>query len=266
MKKVAVVSQKGGVGKTTTAVSLAAALAEAGWRVLVIDLDAQGSAGDWLGVKAEDDGLGLLEALTEEGGDLSGLICESVVPGVDVIPAGNQLMGFERATAGEVGSEFSLKRAMERMPERWDLVLYDCPRSLEKIGVNAITAADGALVPVQLNFLSLRPLGHVMELIGQVRKRLHPELRVIGVLGCLMDSRKNHPKEVLELMKGHIGEGVFASTIRDSVRFSEASAAGQPITVYDPRGIGAEDFRQAAAEFAARLGRPLIEEKEVANG
>src|SRR5262245_29556039 len=144
MRKVAVVSQKGGVGKTTTAVSLAAALSEAGWRVLVVDLDAQGTASDWLGLTVEAEGRQFLETLTS-GGRLVELVVASKPPGIDGIAAGFELMGFERATAGEVGSEFLLKTAVAKLPKRWDLVLFDCPRSLEKIGVNALAAADHAL-------------------------------------------------------------------------------------------------------------------------
>ncbi|MEX2206694.1 MAG: ParA family protein [Myxococcota bacterium] len=264
MKKVAVVSQKGGVGKTTTAVSLAAALAEAGWRVLIVDLDAQGTASDWLGLTVEGEGRRLLETLTS-GGNLEDLVAPSATAGVDGIAAGFELMGFERATAGDVGTEFLLKNAVKNLPQRWDLVLFDCPRSLERIGVNALAAADHALVPVELNFPSLKPLAHLVQLVEQVKARLNPQLEVLGVLGCLMDGRKNHPKDVFELLRKHFGALVFESTIRDSVRFSEASAKSLPITSYDPHGIGSADYRAFAAEFAERLGVRLVQ-KAVVNG
>jgi chromosome partitioning protein len=265
MKTVAVVSQKGGVGKTTTAVSLAAALAEVGWRVLVVDLDAQGTASDWLGLAPEAEGKRFLEVLIA-GGALDELVQASKTPGIDGIAAGFELMGFERATAGEVGTEFLLRSAVEKLPARWDLVLFDCPRSLERIGVNALVAAEHALVPVELNFPSLKPLAHLIQLVEQVRARLNPKLEILGVLGCLMDGRKNHPREVYELLGKHFKGLVFESTIRDSVRFSEASAKALPITAYDSQGIGAADYRAFAAEFAARLGVALTAEQEVVNG
>jgi chromosome partitioning protein len=253
MKVVAVTNHKGGAGKTTTTVCLAGALAEAGEKVLVIDLDAQSSASGWLGAKSADNGKELLQALVDDG-DLVPLAQETTCPGVQCIPNGFGFAAFDRVTGSEAGGEFLLRRAVERLKENWDVVLLDCPPSLDRVTVNALVAADEVLLPVALRFPSLEPLGRLFQLVAQVGERLNPRLGVLGIVGVGMDSRKRHPEEVLERLREQFGELVFDAVIRDTIRFPEATANSKVITLFDTRGLGAEDFRSLATEVMERLG------------
>jgi chromosome partitioning protein len=268
MKVVAVTNHKGGAGKTTTTVCLAGALAEAGWKVLVIDLDAQSSASSWLGTADGAHGKAFLDALVDDG-DLMSLVQETSCPGVQCIPNGCGFAAFDRVTAGEAGGEFLLRRGIERLNKAWDLVLLDCPPSLDRVTVNALVAADEVLLPVALRFPSLEPLGRLFQLVAQVSERLNRGLGVLGLVGIGMDRRKRHPEEVLERLQAQFGDRVFKAVIRDTIRFPEATANCQAITQFDSRGFGAADFRDLAAEVAARAGLGAKDEtpaREVING
>lgn len=267
LKVVAVTNHKGGAGKTTTTVCLAGALADMGWRVLVVDLDAQASASSWLGIPLAEHGRALLDALVDDG-DLVPLVKDTSSPGVECVPNGFGFAAFDRIAASEAGGEFLLRRALHRVDDRWDVVLLDCPPSLDRVTVNALVAGSEVLLPVALRYPSLEPLGRLFQLIAQVGDRLNTGLGHLGIVGIGMDKRKRHPEEVLTRLKEQFGELVFDVVIRETIRFPEATANSQVITAFEPKGLGAEDFRALAGEVAERLGRPLKEEKKrgVAHG
>lgn len=249
MRLVAVTNQKGGSGKTTTTVNLGAALGETGLRVLVIDLDAQANASSWFGVR--DGGRDLLDAIVE-GGKLEELVRETVAPGVDLIPSSSWLVGLERQLAGEVGAETVLKRHLKRLPDRWDVVLLDCPPALGLVTVNALVGAEELLVPVEAHVLALNGLAQLVQTVDKVKERLNPSLRISGIVPCRVDSRTRHAGEVVEDIRKHFGAVVTKTVIRENVRLAEAPAFAQPITLYDTRSSGAKDYRALALEFSSR--------------
>lgn len=259
MKVVAITNQKGGSGKTTTAVNLAAALAEKGRRILVIDLDAQASASMWLGVS--DTANSLLGVLAGER-DLASAVKPSSCRGVDVVPASPALSGAERALASEVGPELILRRAIETLPNRWDFVLLDCPPSLGLLSVSALAAADEVLVPVEAHVMALAGLASLTQTIERVRARLHAGVRLGAIVACRVDTRKNLCQDVLSSLRERFGATVLKATVRENVRLAEAPSFAVPITAYDGRSAGAEDYRAVAAEVLKRFA-PAKHRKEV---
>ena len=252
MRTIATANQKGGSGKTTTAVNLAAALGEKGRRVLVVDLDAQASASLWLGVK--DGGRGLLDALTDNG-NLADLISQTDTPGVGVVPSSAWLVGAEKALAGELGAETILRRKLAHIqPGQWDYVLVDCPPTLGILTVNALVAVREVLVPVEAHVMALQGLAQLLQTVEVVRDRLNPSLRIAGILACRVDARTRHAQEVVEQLKGRFGNLIYNVAIRENVRLAECPSFGQPITRYDTRSSGAEDYRALAREVIRQEG------------
>lgn len=249
-RTIALMNQKGGSGKTTTAVNLAAALAEHGKRVLVLDLDPQASASAWFGVM--DGGRELYDLLTGSNGtngNLADLARPTRVPGVDLIPSSAWLVGLERALASEIGSELLVRRHVERLPAAWSFLLVDCPPTLGLLAVSALVACDEVLVPVEAHVMALAGLAALMQTVERVRERLNPALAITGVLPCRYDARTNHSREVVERLRERFGRCVLRSPIRENVRLAEAPSFAQPITVYAPTSAGAEDYRAVAAEL-----------------
>lgn len=263
MFRIAVANHKGGVGKTTTAVCLSGALIERDKRVLLIDLDEQGSASEWLGTRNTQPGAALLSIIAE-GGDLTPLI-EQTVSGVDLIAAGEAFHGYESAVAGEAGKEFLLRDAIASIShDRYDYVVFDCPPSLNLLTASALVASDFMLVPVEAKFMSLRPLARLMKLFDGVQRRLNPELRLAGVIGCKVKARSRHPAEIVERMREAFGDAVFSTMIRDAIRLGEAPGHQKTIGLYDPSGNAAADYRAFAEEFEQRM-RAFIRKRRVAN-
>jgi chromosome partitioning protein len=249
MRIIAIVNQKGGSGKTTTAVNLAAALAEKGKTVLLIDIDAQANASTWYGVVAE--GRGLLDVLADNGNVID-LVQATATAGVDIVPASPWLVGAEKALAGEVGAETILRRALARLPEkRWDYVLIDCPPTLGILTVNALTAVNEVFVPVEAHVMALSGLAQLLNTVELVGERLNSNLKVTGILACRMN-RTRHATEVLDQLRARFGSTVFQSAIRENVRLAECPSFAQPITAYDARSNGAEDYRSLATEVIAQ--------------
>jgi chromosome partitioning protein len=244
-------NQKGGSGKTTTAVNLAAALGEKGVRVLLIDLDPQASATTWMG--ADPSGRGLADVFTANG-SIASNITKTSVPGVDLVPASSWLVGIERALAGEVGAELVFRRALAQLPAQWDEVLVDCPPSLGLLSVSALTGCQHVLVPVEAHVMALAGLASLWQTVERVRERLNGDLAVAGILACRVDTRKNLSKDVLATLKDRFGDLVFTTTIRENVRLAEAPSFKKPVTLYDAKSSGAEDYRALAAEWQARIG------------
>ena len=252
MRTLAIMNQKGGSGKTTTAVNLAATLGEKGKNVLLIDLDSQGSASSWLG--CHDGGKGLFDVFAENGSLLDN-VRDSGSPGVDFVPSSPWLVGLERSLAGEVGAELVFRRALERLPrDRWDFVLVDCPPSLGLLSVSALTACHEVLVPVETHVMALAGLAALLHTVERVRDRLNAELRITAILPCRVDSRKNLCRDVVSRLRERFGELVLDSMVRENVRLAEAPSFGRPITLYDGRSAGAEDYRAVAVELLKRNG------------
>ena len=244
-RTLAVVNQKGGSGKTTTTVNLAAALGERGRKVLVVDLDPQASASSWLGIK--DGGRGLLDALVDNG-NLADLVHLTDNGNVSAVPSSSWLVGAEKALAAEVGAETILRKKLAHLPDSWDYILLDCPPSLGVLTVNALAAAHEVLVPVEAHVMALKGLAQLLQTVEVVKDRLNPSLKVSGIVACRVDGRTRHALDVVEKVRERFGSLVFRSIIRENVRLAEAYSFAQPITVYDPRSAGAEDHRALAAE------------------
>lgn len=252
-KQIAIINQKGGSGKTTTTVNLAAALAEAGQRVLVIDLDAQASATQWLGVQQEHPGI--YEVLTQ-GRNLADVIQPTAFEGIDLVPASAALAQVERALAGEVGGEVILREALDALPQaRWNYVLMDCPPSLGIVSVSALAACEQVLVPVEAHVMALSGLAALVGTVDRVRTRLNPQAHIAAILACRVDLRKNLCQDVLASLRERFGDQVLTSLVRENVRLAEAPSFALPITKYDPKSGGAKDYRAVAAELHGRLSR-----------
>jgi chromosome partitioning protein len=255
MRTIACVNQKGGSGKTTTAVNLAAALGESGQRVLLIDLDAQASASSWLGIT--DGGRGLLDMFAG-GAEAGALIRETSAPNVDIIPSSAWLVGAEKALAAEVGAETILRSKLGALvsaaPSRWDVVLLDCAPSLGILTVNALAAVREVLVPVEAHVMALSGLAQLLQTISVVQERLNPDLEIAGIVACRVDARTRHSQEIVAQLRERFGEVVYRTAIRENIRLAECPSFGQPITQYDPRSAGAHDYRALAQEVVAQSG------------
>ncbi len=248
MRTIAVMNQKGGAGKTTTAVNLAAALGERGARVLLLDLDPQASASAWYGVT--DGERDLLQVFTENG-RLEGITRNTGIPGVELVPASTWLVGAEKATAAEPGAEFILRRALEDLTPR-DYLLIDCPPSLGFLSISALAACREVVVPVAAHIMELAGLAALMQTLSTVGERLNPDLRISAVLACRVDSRTNLAREVVKSLRERFEDLVLQTVIHENIRLAEAPSFAQPITVYAPDSKGAREYRAAAAEIAAR--------------
>lgn len=249
MKTIAIVNQKGGSGKTTTAVNLAAALGELGKKVLVVDLDVQCSATAWLGCK--DGGKGLLDVFTGEG-KIEDLAIETGAPGVQLVPCSQWFIGLEKVLASEAGAELVLKEKIEKMPKNWDYLFVDCPPSLTLVTVSALAAVKHLIVPVETHVMALSGLASLHKTIEAVKKRLNENLDIYGILACRVNQRTRLSQEVIDTLRQRFGNLVFKTVIRENVRIAEAPSFAQPITLYDPRSYGAEDYKNVAIEMINR--------------
>jgi chromosome partitioning protein len=248
---IAITNQKGGVAKTTTAVNLGAALALDGKRVLLVDIDPQGNASSGVGFDRNKIEECIYDVLIGKR-DLPAVLrpCECV-PGMNVIPATLRLAGAEIEMVGIPGRESILKRALAPVRDKYDYVLMDCPPSLGLLTVNALTAADSVIVPLQCEYYALEGLGHLMNAIQLVQRQLNPGLEIEGVLLTMFDGRTNLSIQVVDEVKRHFKKLVYGTVIPRNVRLGEAPSYGKPVVVYDPRCRGAEVYRELAKEVAA---------------
>jgi chromosome partitioning protein len=252
MRTIAITNHKGGSGKTTTTVNLAAALAEVGRRILLIDLDPQASATTWCGIK--DGGRGLLDVFTDNR-SITPLITQTAITGLDIVASSAWLVGAEKALSGEVGAETILRRNLDRLPAKsWDYVLVDCAPSLGILTINALAGVREVLVPVEAHVMSLSGLAHLLQTVKVVQERLNPDLRISGIVACRVDARTRHAVEVVEELRRRFGSIVYNTSIRENIRIAECPSFGQPITQYDSKGRGAEDFRGLAIEIQKKRG------------
>ncbi len=242
---IAVVNQKGGVGKTTTVVNLGAALAEKGQRVLLVDLDPQGSLSSSVGIEVNDEMPTLYTLFTHPDSDPRTVIV-SVKDGLDVIPSDIHLAAAELELVDREGREYVLKDILAPLRGEYDYILVDCPPNLGLLTINALTAADEVIIPLQCEFLALRGLGTLFENIARVRRHLNPRLKVRGILPVMFDPRPWHTRQILEETRALFGDYVFPVTIRRSIRFAEAAVAGTPILDYAPHHPGAQAYRELA--------------------
>jgi chromosome partitioning protein len=251
-RAIACTNQKGGVGKTTTVVNLASYLALAGDRVLVIDLDPQGNATSGLGL--DRSGASSVYDAVVDDATLASLITSSAVPGLDVIPSSIALAGAEVELAPLEQRERRLARLLVPIKDRYDHILVDCPPSLGLLTVNALTAADATLIPIQCEYYALEGLSQLLATIGLVRDHLNPGLEIDGAVLTMFDARTNLSTDVAREVRAHLGDRVYATVIPRSVRLSEAPSHGRPISTYAPASRGAIAYRELAVEFRARAG------------
>ncbi len=264
VRVIAVANQKGGVGKSTTAVSLGASLAELGYRVLVVDLDPQGNASTGLGIRHEARDVTVYDVLAAEA-PIDGAIVESPVPGLYAIPSTIDLAGAEIELVSQFSRELRLRKALEPLKQgSFDFVFLDCPPSLGLLTVNALAAAQELIVPIQCEYYALEGLGQLLRNVGLVQQNVNPDLRLTGIVMTMYDPRTRLSEQVVQEVRRYFGDRVYRTVIPRTVRLSEAPGYGQPITVYDPKSRGAECYRELAKEVAAKL--PVDEPLPVFDG
>ncbi|SDO09635.1 chromosome partitioning protein [Klenkia soli] len=250
---VAMCNQKGGVGKTTSTINLGAALVEHGRRVLLVDLDPQGALSVGLGIQSQQLERTVYNALMERHTTLRDVIVRNVghVRGLDLAPSNIDLSAAEVQLVSEVAREQSLLRVLAEVRQEYDYVLIDCQPSLGLLTVNALTAAQGVIIPLECEFFSLRGVALLVDTIDKVKERLNPSLEVDGILATMYDSRTVHAREVFSRVVEAFGDTVFQTVITRTVRFPETTVAGQPITTWASTSTGAQAYRDLAKEVLA---------------
>lgn len=250
-KIIAIINQKGGVGKSTTAINLSAALGELNKQVLLVDLDPQGNASSGLGIEKSQVTACIYDVLLNDV-PIEDAIIPDVCENLDVVPATINLAGAEVELVSEMARENRLKDAVGSMRGKYDYIFIDCPPSLGLLTVNAFVAADKLLIPIQCEFYALEGVTKLLESMKRVKSRLNPTLDIFGVLLTMYDARLTLSKQVVEEVKGYFGRIVFNSLIPRTVKLSEAPSFGEPITQYDPRGRGSIAYIELAKEVINR--------------
>ena len=244
---IAITNQKGGVGKTTTAINLSACLAEAGQKVLTVDFDPQGNTTSGLGLEKGNIDNTVYELLMGEC-TIEECIRPSVQERLDVMASDVDLAGAEIELLDLKEKESILKKNLALVSNKYDFIIIDCPPSLNLLTINALTAANTVLIPIQCEYYALEGLSQVLKTVGLVQKKLNPELEVEGVVFTMYDSRTNLSLEVVENVKAHLNENIYKTIIPRNVRLAEAPSHGMPINMYDSRSTGAENYRLLAEE------------------
>ncbi len=244
---IAIANQKGGVGKTTTAINLSATLAEMGKRILTIDVDPQGNTTSGLGLERSELEYTVYELILSQC-SLEDCIVQSPYDNLDVIPSNVNLAGAEIELIGTEDREFILKDYIDSVKENYDFIIIDCPPSLNTLTVNAMTTADSVLVPIQCEFYALEGLSQLIHTINLVSERLNPNLYIEGVVFTMYDARTNLSLQVVENVKANLNQNIYRSIIPRNIKLAEAPSHGMPINYYDPKSTGAIAYKELALE------------------
>ncbi|MCD8082907.1 MAG: AAA family ATPase [Clostridiales bacterium] len=248
---IAIANQKGGVGKTTTAINLSACLAEAGQMVLTVDFDPQGNATSGLGFEKGYLDKTVYELMMGEC-EIEECLIKDVQDHLDILPSDINLSGAEIELLDESDKEKILKKKLDPISEAYDYIIIDCPPSLSLLTINALTAADTVLVPIQCEYYALEGLTQILQMIEMVKKKLNPKLELEGVVFTMYDARTNLSLEVVENVKKYLKKTIYKTIIPRNVRLAEAPSHGMPINIYDTRSTGAESYRMLAAEVISK--------------
>jgi len=257
-KTFAIVNQKGGVGKTTTAVNLSAALASLGYVILLVDFDPQGNSTSGVGISKGDLAMSVYDVIIS-GDPADHVIRRTSTSGLDILPSDVRLAGAEVELVAAIAREAKLKTALRKAKEHYDAVIIDCPPSLGLLTINALTAADACLIPMQCEYYALEGLSSLLTTVNLILRHLNSELKVGGVLLTMVDSRIKLSDQVATEVRQHFGDQVFQTVIPRSVRLAEAPSYGQPILTYAPGSRGAVAYLDLAREFAGRAGLPTAQ-------
>src|SRR5499425_2663807 len=249
---IAVCNQKGGVGKTTTTINLGAALAEQGRRVLLVDFDPQGALSVGLGIQPHDIDSTIYNLLMERDVAAHDVLYKTGVNGMDLLPSNIDLSGAEVQLVHEVGREYVLGGVLEPLVPDYDVILIDCQPSLGLLTINALACSDGIVVPLECEYFAMRGVALLTETIDKVSRRINPRLVMDGLLATMYDARTLHSREVLTRVVDRFGDEVFHTVISRTVRFPDATVAGEPITSFDPASTGASSYRELAKEVLER--------------
>ncbi|MDK8601119.1 MULTISPECIES: ParA family protein [Trueperella] len=253
---IAMCNQKGGVGKTTTSINLAAALAEYGRKVLIVDFDPQGAASAGVGINAMSLERTLYDEMLSAKPDITRIIHHTSTENLDIVPSNIELSAAEIQLINEVAREQSLLRVLRPVVNDYDIIIVDCQPSLGLLTINALTAAHGVMIPLEAEFFAMRGVALLIDQIERVQDRLNPQLSIDGVLLTMVDTRTLHAREVISTIRQQFGDRVFETQIPRTVRFPDATVAAEPITSYDPKSKGAQAYRCLARELISRGGAP----------